>query len=241
MTNIETMKRPYYIIYVDNSFHRFKYWGDAKTFIENHDGCFYKKVTNSTDEKLFIQRYEGKKNYAHKTYIIICDNIVYRYEKWSDAKSFIDQHSGCLYKGFTPNEDKEAQQFINRNIMRVQADNDVVLKCVVVAHLNKTEHVLRYGYRLIRDGLTIAEQYNDLQSAYPADINRKSMAMIKKAVLVAIDMKEERIVIMCGNHIIPSVCNGTFTAKTKEMNAFQQWISEKGKCINIDFVVDTNI
>lgn len=230
----DRMQKPYYFVYFNKEFKKFKRWSEAKEYIEQNEGCYYRRIESATQEKEFISKYKGKENYAKKIYIVICKNKIHRFSDWKDAKLFIDSNSDCYYRGFTNKED--AQEFVNKNIHLKEGDNvEDTLYCYISTKLDRNEHLLNYGYRLVKNNFTLAENFNELHGAYPADIIRKNISLIKKGVNTALTMKEERIIIVMDDNRLELLVNGSYTARNKEMESFVQWTQEKQKEINIDW------
>lgn len=207
-----------YIAFYKGEFKEFNKWSDLEYYMIDKTNVRYKKVLSKKEEDAFRDYCLNAPEFIQKIYIVICDNKVYRFDKWKEAKILIDKEPNSKYKSFEKEED--AQDFINLNIHNNLSFNSLICK------------VEENNAYLIKENKEIWKQkIIDTNNQIFTELNGVLLG-IKKAI----DMKEEHIVILYNNIGTEMWANGTWNAKKQSSINYVKTINEYKKQINIDFV-----
>lgn len=223
-----------YMVYFDKKFYSFDNWRETDNFIRNNPGCRFKKIQDKSDIAKFKETWDGKENFKSKTYIVINNNKVYRFNKWNECKSFVDQNPESRYKSF--DNEKDAQSFINNNIHTVNNDLEDVLYCYLGTCFNKNNGKLGYSFIAVKNNKIILEDKGSLANETNIGQLRGEIEACINSINYAISIKEERIIIAYTNLAIEMFANRSWNARTKETIDFKNKFFDLQKLINIDFL-----
>lgn len=206
-----------YIVYNEGAFNEFTKWSDAEYFMLDKPKARCKKVQNKKEETNFKELCLSAPEYIQKIYIVISNNKVHRFDKWKEAKEFIDKNPDSKYKSFTKEED--AQEFANLNVHnRVSSDS---LICKIE---NNSIYLLRNDEILYTSHITISGSSIE-----------KELDGIITGIKKAIEMKEEQILIIYKNLGSEMWANGTWNTNKTYSTIYKKTIEKLRKEINIDF------
>lgn len=205
-----------YLVFNDGKFYEFNNWNEVEYFTLDKPKARYKKINSKKAEQEFRQMCNGSPIYIPKIYVVIYNNKVIRFEKWTEAKTFISRHREAKYKSFTSEE--EAQIFINSNVHGLEAIN--ALACVV------------------EDGdvYLVEENKKEKIATVSGSFIEKEVKGVILGIKKAIERKEEYIIIKYRNNGIEMWANKTWKANKVFSQEYQKEIEELRKKINIDFI-----
>lgn len=207
-----------YLVYNDGTFQEFTKWSDAEYYMLDKPKARCKKIQNKKDETAFRELCLSSPEYVQKIYIVITDNKVFRFDKWKEAKEFIDKNPNSKYKSFTKEED--AQEFANLNVHN-KVSNDALI-CKVE---NNKLFLVRNNETIYTKQLTIIG--NSIE---------KELDGVIQGIEKAISLKEEQILVMYKNLGTEMWANGTWKTNKPYSTIYKKMIEKLKKEINIDFI-----
>lgn len=213
-----------YIVYYNKSFKIYDNWRDMNDFInKNKDKCRFAKVTSEAEIKKFKDKYDGKE-IINKVYVVIYNNKVNYYDKWLEAKKYINEHPKCVYKGFE--NKKDIEKFVLENTHSVVKNNDPNTLYAEL-YIDKDDIVIKY----VKDSNMINKV--KMRNNYAEVVSY--IIACQEAIKYAISINEERIIIKSSFIGLEMFAHKAWEAKSDITKKFVQRIEEYSKKINIDF------
>lgn len=208
-----------YLVFDNGQFNEFNSWSDAEYFMLDKPNAKCRKITSKKVEEEFKEFCKNAKEYKPKIYVVISDNEIKRFEKWKEAKEYIDRNPGAKYKSFEKEED--AQEFANLNVHANMVSDDVLTFLI-----NQTGNA-----KLVKNNEVLWQKdFSEIKN----QIERELQAILA-AIDKSIELSEEQILIKCNNLGAEMWANGTWNANKDYSKAYKKKIEEFRKKINIDF------
>lgn len=207
-----------YICFYKGKFTDFDNYTALKNFIQDKKNCQFKKYNSLQEKDDFVELMLNKK--IQKFYICIHNNKAIKFNSWKECKDYISTNTGCIYKGFT--NDEQAQEFINKNITIKTEDESNDLVCELTPR----------GFLHFKDN-----ECSEFVLFYRASNYGmyRELSVCISAIEQAIEDGELRVVIRYKYDGTVLWANGTWETKNKITSDYAKKIKELSQLINIDF------
>lgn len=186
-----------------------------------------------------------------KTYVAIYKEKIYSFDSWPDCKEFVQDKKNIKYKGFESPED--IKRFVDSNMKkisfsflpntlyafvaskRIRKENDIYISDAFI--LMKNNEIITTG----------ASCSNESDDSLLVTITGENKA-IKNAILEAIKINEQRLIIVYNFIGSEMWANGSWKPKNSSVSQYVTFINKHKKEISLDFIqidkfdsVNTNI
>lgn len=224
-----------YIVYYNKEFKVFDTWRDTEEFVEEHEGCRFKKVENKKQEKEIREKWEGLENFVNKIYVAVSGNVIKRFDTWKECEEFLKEYPDAKYKSFI--DDDEAQDFINSNARSVvPIDLQDVLYCYLGYFGENNNYYAAGSFLAKKNGKVIEKNSTKIETRGFAPQILGELSACLLAIEYATRIKEERVIIVYSNEGVEMWANGSWSANKKQTIDFKKKIDEYKRRINIDFI-----
>lgn len=168
-----------------------------------------------------------------KVYVAIYNNQIFHFDNWSECKLFITGKKNVRFRSFT--DGNEMKLFIDNNVKKEVAYDieDVLYAYIKGDFTDSLKERGVYSLRLVKNG-KILYKINKTVTFNKKDY--PELYAVKKAVNIALKLKESRIIIIYSFLGIEMWANGSWKPKCESVGDYLFYLQQVRQDIVIDFL-----
>lgn len=169
-----------------------------------------------------------------KIYVVIYDNQVFHFERWSECSDFIKGKKNVRFRSFT--DENEIKSFVDSNIKKEVAYDieDVLYAYASGGFADSFKEKGTYSVVLIKNGKILFKTSRTIRLKNGKDY--PELYAVKKAIDLAIGLKEPRVIIVYSFLGVEMWANGSWRPKCEAVSSYLTYLQKVKQNIVIDFL-----